>query len=1080
MKIRSVKSAPSIAAGCFAVSFATTLFVPHVQAAHWDWIGKGGGATSYFDDTACWHNAGSLAFANDAHYISTDRRAFADGWDGTVTFRTATALLGGLVDNYAGGPVVFAAEAPAHGISSAGSFQMYNGSELTLASGTYSFPNVLLVSVDGKGCLLRVNGGALKTTSCLFVGYAGNADVARMEVNGGIVTVHQWLGIGEHSSGELVINGGMVTNVTQYATIGGNNPSVMTVRKGGRYGYLPTSKHGMIIGNNAAGTLNIDGGDVFVGGKIWCCFYQKTTDNSATITITDGGVLTMGELVYGSGTFPSTVTVDGGTIRAYYDSTTFIPAYENLALRVGDAGATIDTAGHAVTIAEDIGDLPLAVGHVAFTGGGTVTLTGGANYTGPTTVEAGTLLVVDTADKVRNILTRGGFVARIPDGGVADGTAFLTFTGEGTIESSLIDETCAVSGAAGADARLALSADGKSIVIRSALPALTWTGGSAGSTWATGARWTDGLAALDWTDGTNALFAADGDSACVDSAVMAGRVMFRQNATVSGSSPLTVSTVDVADGMTAAITAPTEGPLLKTGAGTLTLGASRTARTTLREGTLAMTPGATVEPSALRLGAFADRPVTFDYGGQTLAVSPGTLLATGSDVTLANGTFGVAGEKETVLPGSILRIADDAVFRNGKLLKVATVANGRAEIRKTSGDWAFANHIYLGNAAGACGIFRQDGGTVSANYVFVGSTGGSGSSLLEINGGTFSASGYFSIGENSGIPLSRVVINGGLVTNTAYYVTVGGKSPGALTVRTGGRYGCAAENEGRGLSVGAGSSGTLAIEGGDVYVGTSLHVCDRDASVSATIDVTDGGVLSFRNLKYGSLQKKGLGQPALVTVDNGTIRASARSLYGDFLPAYPYLTVVVGPGGATVDNAGHDIVIGEDLTGSGDVTFTGSGTTTLSGAQSGSGTASVASGTYLALSPGVTLARKLSIAAGATLALPGSGTVTLAGGLVLPTGAALTLAEGAALAFPLETADFPCSVLVSASGIVVEVSGDEKPADGYYRLPLGGGFIGKTVSLAAGAPDWVRCAFVDADGDLVIRVYPEGTVVILR
>ena len=65
------------------------------QADYWDWVGKGAGETSFFDDKGCWFQSGANTdLAKNNHNFSTARNPFTQGWDYSVTFRTTTSLTG--------------------------------------------------------------------------------------------------------------------------------------------------------------------------------------------------------------------------------------------------------------------------------------------------------------------------------------------------------------------------------------------------------------------------------------------------------------------------------------------------------------------------------------------------------------------------------------------------------------------------------------------------------------------------------------------------------------------------------------------------------------------------------------------------------------------------------------------------------------------------------------------------------------------------------------------------------------------------------------------------------------------------
>jgi len=119
---------------------------------------------------------------------------------------------------------------------------------------------------------------------------------------------------------------------------------------------------------------------------------------------------------------------------------------------------------------------------------------------------------------------------------------------------------------------------------------------------------------------------------------------------------------------------------------------------------------------------------------------------------------------------------------------------------------------------------------------------------------------------------------------------------------------------------------------------------------------------------------------------------------------------------------------------------------------------------------------------GTTLKVAGSGMVALDG--------ALTLADDTTLAFNFsERGATP--VLVATNGVTVggavkvEVSatGNLRPKGGDHVLTTGGGFTDKMVTLVTdGAPDWLAhgTVRVNDDGDIVLYVIPDGTVILFR
>ena len=194
-----------------------------------------------------------------------------------------------------------------------------------------------------------------------------------------------------------------------------------------------------------------------------------------------------------------------------------------------------------------------------------------------------------------------------------------------------------------------------------------WDGGTTPTAWNTENIWRANESATTWEDANYAVFTNKGAQANLTADVAAEKVKFTDDASIlAGGGTLTVPEVAVVSNVSATISAPTAGTLEKTGKGTLTLSASRSDQTTLTEGTLAMANGATVDPSKLSLGTDAAKPVTFDYGGQTLTANSTAYLGAGMDVTLTNGVF-TFNSQIALTDGNSpakLTIAKDAKFEN--------------------------------------------------------------------------------------------------------------------------------------------------------------------------------------------------------------------------------------------------------------------------------------------------------------------------------------------------------------------------------------------------------------------------------
>ena len=488
--------------------------------------------------------------------------------------------------------------------------------------------------------------------------------------------------------------------------------------------------------NNAASKVMVSGGSALTGGRYFClrngevtvenATLQNTVSNfelgdyaAVTLTLNNGGVLYARQIA--NKTNGGTVLLNGGEIKASY--ATLVSDNNVIVVKVGALGGAINANGLAVNFSRPIAAEGANDGGMTFKGGGSVSLKYANTYTGATKVELGTKIIATTADAKASVL------ANLVVTGVAADGDYYVFEYSGLSDADLANVTCP-GGAEGTT----ITREGNQIKVHYVAPAvdLGWNGGDAA--WATANAWTNVTGtAKTWTDGNYAVF-NDVSTITLGANAAAVAATFNADATVAaGGGTLTVPAVNVASGVSATIAAPTAGALEKTGAGTLTLGASRDDATTLTEGTLV----ANAPIGTLVFGT--DYPVTFDYCGQTLSTIPASAVG-GGDVTLKNGTFG-SSINVNMNSGS-LRVEGDSTVVNCNEFNVGP-SDGSSS----------ASYVQIGGMFNAgwhfrdrCGDFIMTNVTITASKNYeVGSSAAATRGRMILSGGSASIGGNFNV-----------------------------------------------------------------------------------------------------------------------------------------------------------------------------------------------------------------------------------------------------------------------------------------------------------------------------------------------
>ena len=633
-----------------------------------------------------------------------------------------------------------------------------------------------------------------------------------------------------------------------------------------------------------AGEVKVENGTIEVNKGY---AFEIGANSAARLLLNEGGLLITKQIA--KKTYGGTVLFNGGTLRSNNDTATLIDDDNALTVMIGSLGGTIDTGAFNITVPAAINSEENMTGDFTVTGGGSATFPKMGNLVGAFAVGDNTTLHWFDQDGTANTYNLAGltlgkgskiFLNQGDSFGATPMTIAATEECKAEIEilfsSSPAAETSyeLFPASTGDIAKLTVTPKIGSLTIphevsiKNGKLTLTitadtgkdyvWNGSQDNYNWGDTGAWTKNDAPADWSDGNNAIFSTANATANLAANAAASEVRFRANATVSGSATLTAGKVDVADGVLATISAPTAGSLEKTGAGTLMLGASRTAQTTVSAGTLAMANGATVDGSKLTFGTDAAKPVVFDYGGQQLAFDPASNIPARMDVSLTNGEFTKSGT--TCIEDSTMRVAAGASF-----VGTGWICVGGKSSSDTS-DSISANLVVDGGAV-----------TNSAFHLGIGDYGslGSCSKVLVTNGGEYYSANHIAVAQRSSGHLtvddSKVTAVGELLFCNDERCEEG--ENGYVSVTNGGEIATTAVKYGSGAG-----NGYFDFDGGTLKAradGTLIYEHDRlFVSVNDEGGTIDNGGFSVTIaedlLGTGAVTNKGAGSIAYSVNQTGT------------------------------------------------------------------------------------------------------------------------------------------------------------------------------------------------------------------
>ena len=465
------------------------------QAAYYGWKGSSS-SPSYWeskDNWYCsqisWDEFSSNTCEHHIDPIPNKTNIFIPGWDRVITF-SSNSQLKGILQFRAGStenPIIFVSSdnSEGFGITSTAELNIYSNSEggevpdacLEIRTGKYQFNRINIASKDAprKGTL-NVTGGHL-IANRIYVGSNGNATFR-------------------------ISDRGKVTMDKEHITIGQGSTGFMEVVDGGTYENIIGDGLTRFAYGTSEGTLTVKGGTFTAKGDMG--FNYDANAEKSSVNILDGGIVKVGGVsLKNPGKNGAIITIDGGTLAAYADNASFLPAYDAVRVFIGTKGATIDTCGHDIAIGEDLENKDGENGAIVFTGGGSVNLLGGCAYTGATAVNDGTALVatsgaisfsgsltLSSGAKIKTLRStpfgikasaitlpqEGVVIVEFDESNILGGSyEIMTITGDGKFESS--DFAKFELGNNAPEGTFSVSENKKSIVlsVKSINPA-TWTG----------------------------------------------------------------------------------------------------------------------------------------------------------------------------------------------------------------------------------------------------------------------------------------------------------------------------------------------------------------------------------------------------------------------------------------------------------------------------------------------------------------------------------------------------------------------------------------------------------------------------
>jgi autotransporter-associated beta strand protein len=862
----------------------------------------------------------------------TGGKSFGQSGKGTVNLNGSSSMILGNAATYIGntygtgvvnmastGTLNVGGELRVGYSGTSGSGRNPNGT-LTISSGTV---NVGGLSVGrGNNNLNIANGtvtldsGALTCTNDATVGFAGTNNFGLFTINGGTFNfapaATKWFTVGyyDYTRGDVVVNGGTFNMLrgSSFKITRGNSALVNT---------------NTITQNGGSVTFYSDGG-TNVGGTGAIDLQYSGAAQSIGIYNLNGGTLTVPS-IYASATSGSRFfNFNGGTLQAAAASTSFLNLGSGTGtgrVNVRNGGAVIDSNGKNITIPyaldhSDIVDDAATDGGLTKIGNGTLTLSGGTTYTGPTVVRGGTLslspatisygstaLVVSNATLALDVTGGASYLSAttvalqnnagltLTYGTITGNPAYAAINASDVLTASGTNIAIRISGTGflaggfpvidytgGSAPDLAkftlslppgvfgvLSNDTAnstlSVHLTSVVQVLTWfgadSGGSPLTTWDinTSANWNSGAAKyLEYgTYGDIVTF----DDTALNTTVDLGTTVLPAVLTMNNSVSYTISGTGSIGGSTA---------FTKNGSGSLSLLTANTftGGTVINAGTLsiandnalgAVSGSVTMGGGTLQLGNMSSaRSLTLNANSSISVLGSTSALWSG----ILSGTGGLTKTDAGVLTLSGANTYTGPTVVSGGTLDVPT--GGSINNAAT----ANVGQVTVGNVAYVLGQLTISGGTVNAlygngnewsGYLNVGSTASSVGDI-QMTGGSLAASRHLVLA-NASAAYGGMTVSGGALSVGSYFI-VGFAGGQGVFSQSGGTVNAGHAFAGSTMLVGsgAGSIGIVNVSGGS-FIATNAGICiseNGDGPIGVlNISGTGNVVAGNAGVKFGNV-----------------------------------------------------------------------------------------------------------------------------------------------------------------------------------------------------------------------------------